>query len=100
GLQMLVDLFVVGLKKTVLLVGLAAAGAYVVQEPSVAPSRPCKPAPVSSMDPQPGLAPWRCMPEGDGPDHIEAGEPRRVYGNGERPAPPRATGSRSPRPAD
>jgi hypothetical protein len=87
------------LGKLVMVAGVVAGGVYLAK-PSVFVARPpkCKPIPVSALDPQPGLAPFRCAPDvpGQGPD-IAVGEPRRRYGAGEDP---RATNAPpAPRPA-
>jgi hypothetical protein len=99
------------LKNIVLVTALAAAGAHLVRQNAGSPSRAqpaspsprphCTPMPVSAMDPQPGLAPWRCMPEtpGEGPDIVVA-EPRKVYGHPDPLAPPPDANRRPPRSAD
>ncbi len=61
---------------------------------------PCKPIPGSALDPQPGLASFRCAPgvPGPGPD-IEAGSVRGHYGVGAAPAQGRAPVSEPAPPA-
>lgn len=78
------------MKLAILLAALVTASVVAARQHEPAPqAENCTPAPISSMDPHPGLAPFRCRPQGEGPT-IEADPARRAYGNGDRPssAPP------------
>jgi hypothetical protein len=88
--------------KGIILAGVAVGAlVWYQQRPTATPPPPprCEPMPISKLDPQPGLAPWRCKPTGDGPHTIETSDPRRVQGNGDALTPPPSPSRRPPRPA-